>query len=125
MLYLPGLNSTLTGTMAGQIVMEGFIDWKIHPMWRRFITRALAIVPAIVVIWVGGQSASNDLLLFSQVVLSFALPFAVFPLIELTSDVSVMGSEFVNSDAVRYVAYFFAIIISVLNVVLIVLTLKG
>ena len=73
----------------------------------------------------GGQSASNDLLLFSQVVLSFALPFAVFPLIELTSDVSVMGSEFVNSDAVRYVAYFFAIIISVLNVVLIVLTLKG
>lgn len=111
--------------MAGQIVMEGFIDWKINPMFRRFITRGIAIVPAIVVIMVGGQGASNTLLLVSQVVLSFALPFAVFPLIQLTGDVTIMGSEFVNNVYESYVAYAFAVIISVLNVVLIILTIVG
>ncbi|KAJ1391079.1 NRAMP family, partial [Ochromonadaceae sp. CCMP2298] len=72
-LLAAGLNSTLTGTMAGQIVMEGFLEWRIDPVYRRIATRALAIVPAMVVIVVGGEQASNSLLLFSQVVLSFAL----------------------------------------------------
>ena len=84
--------------MTGQIAMEGFMTWKIPATYRRFITRAQAIVPAMVVILLGGQGACNDLLLTSQVVLSFALPFAVFPLIHLTSDVGIMGSEFVNRD---------------------------
>lgn len=117
-----GLNSTLTGTMAGQIVMEGFIHFKLHPMYRRVLTRALAIVPAIIVILIGGPNASNSLLLFSQVVLSFALPFAVFPLVQLTSDVNVMGHEFVNCTAVTATAYLFAMIISALNVALLVLS---
>jgi manganese transport protein len=111
--------------MAGQIVMEGFISWKIPATYRRVITRALAIVPAMVVIVIGGQGASNNLLLTSQVVLSFALPFAVFPLIHLTSDVNIMGSEFVNRDIETYLAYLFGGVICVLNVTLIYLTFQG
>lgn len=103
-------------------MMEGFIHFKLHPMYRRILTRALAIVPAIIVILIGGPSASNDLLLMSQVILSFALPFAVFPLVQLTSDVNVMGEEFVNSKAVTAGAYLFAILISALNVALLVLS---
>lgn len=120
--YVLGLNSTLTGTMAGQIVMEGFISFKLNPVYRRVLTRALAIVPAIIVILIGGPNASNDLLLLSQVILSFALPFAVFPLVQLTSDVNVMGPEFVNSSTVTAAAYAFAVVICALNVALLVLS---
>jgi manganese transport protein len=111
--------------MAGQIVMEGFIDWKVNPMWRRFITRALAILPAMAVIVIGGQQASNDLLIMSQVILSFALPFAVYPLVQLTSDEGIMGTHFVNSTWQCVVAYFCAVIITGLNVMLIYLTFAG
>lgn len=119
-LLAAGLNSTLTGTISGQIVMEGFMHWSIDPVFRRLITRGLAIVPAVVVIVVGGEGASNNLLLLSQVVLSFALPFAVFPLVWLTSDVDVMGPDLVNGKVVTYVAYAVAWVITVLNLVLLV-----
>ena len=118
-LLAAGLNSTLTGTMAGQIVMEGFMNWTLAPTYRRILTRSIAIVPAMVVILIGGEEASNDLLLFSQVVLSFTLPFAVFPLVHLTSDASVMGQDFVNSSANSILAYFFAALITFLNLVLV------
>lgn len=111
--------------MAGQIVMEGFIDWKISPMLRRFVTRALAIVPAMVVIVIGGQAASNTLLLMSQVILSFALPFAVYPLIQLTSDEYIMGTAFVNAPWEQAVAHVCAFVITALNVLLIYLAWVG
>eukprot|EP01032_Pedospumella_encystans_P013151 gene13151-15158_t len=124
-LLASGLNSTLTGTMAGQVVMEGFIDWTLDPFYRRILTRAAAIVPAMLVIIIGGDGASNDLLLFSQVILSFALPFAVVPLVQLTADDKVMGEEFVNSQATTGVSYLFAGLISLLNVLLVVFAVTG
>lgn len=111
--------------MAGQIVMEGFIDWTINPIYRRVFTRAAAIVPAMIVILIGGQGASNDLLLFSQVVLSFALPFAVIPLVQMTSSKEVMGEEFVNNGAVMWISCAFAALISILNFLLVILTVFG
>jgi len=111
--------------MAGQVVMEGFIDWTLDPFYRRILTRAAAIVPAMLVIIIGGEGASNDLLLFSQVVLSFALPFAVVPLVQLTADDKVMGEEFVNSKATTGISYLFAGLISLLNVLLVVFAVTG
>ena len=73
------MNSTLTATLAGQIVMEGFINIKLNPVARRLLTRLVAIVPAVGVILIGGASATNGLLVLSQVVLSLTLPFAVVP----------------------------------------------
>src|ERR1700687_1546208 len=94
-LLASGQNSTLTGTLAGQIVMEGFLEIRLRPWIRRLITRSLAILPAILVIAIAGESKVTALLVFSQVVLSFQLPFAVIPLIQLTSSRSKMG-EVVN-----------------------------
>src|SRR4029077_19931530 len=85
-LLASGQNSTLTGTLAGQIVMEGFLEIRLKPWLRRLITRAMAIVPAALVIGIAGESKVTALLVFSQVVLSFQLPFAVIPLIQLTSN---------------------------------------
>lgn len=123
-LLAAGQNSTLTGTMAGQIVMEGFMNWKIDPIMRRVITRLLAIIPAVIVIMIGGPSATNDLLLLSQVVLSFALPFAVTPLVHLTSDAAKMG-EFVNSQATTVFAYAIAVMIGILNLILFYYAITG
>jgi manganese transport protein len=95
-LLASGQNSTLTGTLAGQIVMEGFLDIRLKPWLRRLITRVLAIVPAVLVIGIAGDSKVTALLILSQVVLSFQLPFAVIPLIQFTSDRKKMG-EFANS----------------------------
>jgi manganese transport protein len=86
-----GLNSTVTATMAGQIVMEGFINLRISPVMRRLCTRLLAIVPAVVVILVYGTDATGELLIFSQVVLSFQLPFAIVPLVMFTASRAKMG----------------------------------
>ncbi len=86
-----GLNSTLTATLAGQIVMEGFVRLRLNPVARRLLTRSIAIVPAIVVIYLGGESSTNNLLIASQVMLSLALPFAVTPLVILTASRKWMG----------------------------------
>lgn len=90
-LLASGQSSTITGTLAGQVVMEGFMHWRIQPWVRRLITRALAIIPAVLVIGVRGNSSVNDLLTLSQVVLALQLPFAMFPLLHFTSARKRMG----------------------------------
>jgi manganese transport protein len=110
-----GQSSTLTGTLAGQIVMEGFLRFKIRPVLRRLITRLMAIVPAIAVIAIKGEEGSYDLLILSQVILSLQLPFAVIPLIRFTSSPSLMG-EFASRMWVRVLAWIAAAVIVVLNV---------
>ncbi len=90
-LLASGQSSTITGTLAGQVVMEGFMHWRLQPWLRRLITRALAIVPAVVVIGIRGESSVNDLLVLSQVVLALQLPFAMFPLLHFTSARRRMG----------------------------------
>jgi manganese transport protein len=116
-LLASGENSTLTGTLAGQIVMEGFLDIKINPLLRRIITRALAIVPAILVIWHYGEGSATSLLVLSQVILSVQLSFAVIPLVKFTSDKRLMG-EFANPNWLKALAWGIAVIIAVLNVYL-------
>ncbi len=90
-LFASGQSSTITGTLAGQVVMEGFMNWRIRPWLRRFITRMLAIIPAIIVIGLHGDSSVNDLLTLSQVILAMQLPFAMFPLLHFTSSKEKMG----------------------------------
>ena len=82
-LLASGQSSTITGTLAGQVVMEGFMHLRVSPWLRRLITRLLAIVPAVVVIGLRGGGSVNDLLVLSQVVLALQLPFAMFPLLHL------------------------------------------
>ena len=95
-LLASGQNSTLTGTLAGQIVMEGFLNIRLKPWLRRLMTRLIAIIPAIIISFFYGASGTAKLLIFSQVVLSMQLSFAVFPLVAFTSDREKMG-EFVNA----------------------------
>jgi manganese transport protein len=121
-LLASGQSSTLTGTYAGQIVMEGFLHFKMRPMLRRMLTRLLAIVPAVVVISLRGDQGSYDLLIFSQIVLSLQLPFAVIPLIYFTGDKEKMG-VFANKLWVKIIAWSSAIIIVVLNARLVVGTI--
>jgi manganese transport protein len=110
-----GLNSTVTATLAGQIVMEGFIDIRLPPWARRLVTRAIAIVPAaIVTIWYG-EKGTAQLLIFSQVILSLQLPFAIVPLVMFTADRRKMG-ELVAPKWVTGLAALTAIIIIALNV---------
>jgi manganese transport protein len=90
-LLAAGQSSTITGTLAGQVVMEGFMHWRIAPWLRRFITRSLAIIPAVLIIGIRGDSSVNDLLTLSQVVLALQLPFAMFPLLHFTSSSRRMG----------------------------------
>jgi manganese transport protein len=113
-LIAAGQSSTLTGTLAGQIVMEGFIQFKMRPWLRRLITRLIAIIPAVAVIAIKGEKGSYDLLILSQVVLSMQLPFAVIPLIKYTSDKNKMG-EFVNKPWVQILSWTVAVIIIGLN----------
>jgi manganese transport protein len=113
-LLCSGQNATLTGTLAGQIVMEGFINLRLRPWLRRLITRLLAIVPAIVVILIYGDRGTGPLIILSQVVLSLQLSFAVFPLVMFTSDRRKMGT-FVNPWWLQAIAWPVAIIIAVLN----------
>ena len=123
-LLASGQNSTLTGTLAGQIVMEGFLDIRIRPWLRRLITRLIAIVPAVIVAIIGGESGTARLLILSQVILSLQLSFAVFPLVMFTSDKLKMG-EFVNPVWMKVLAYLVAIVIAVLNVWLLLSTVRG
>jgi len=120
-LLASGQNSTLTGTLAGQIVMEGFLDLRLRPWVRRSITRAIAIVPAVIVSIIYGEKGTNSLLILSQVILSMQLSFAVFPLVMFTSDRRKMG-EFANPLWLKTLAYLVATLIAALNVWLLVQT---
>ena len=113
-LLCSGQSSTITGTLAGQIVMEGFLHIKIRPWVRRLVTRLLAIGPALWAITATGGAHTVQMLVVSQVVLSMQLPFAIFPLVQFTSDPKRMG-PYVNSTATRSLAYLIGTVISVLN----------
>ncbi|MGV0027801.1 Nramp family divalent metal transporter [Phormidesmis priestleyi] len=113
-LLASGQNSTLTATMAGQIVMEGFLQIRLRPWLRRLLTRLVAIVPALVTIVFLGEGSTTNLLILSQVILSLQLPFAVIPLIMFTSDRRLMG-EFVNPRWLKVIAYAVATLIVGLN----------
>src|SRR5207342_2121895 len=110
-LLASGQNSTLTGTLAGQIVMEGFLNVRLRPWLRRLITRLIAIVPAAITAILYGASGTAKLLIFSQVILSLQLSFAVFPLVVFTSDRVKMGS-FANSFPVKVLAWTVASVIA-------------
>jgi len=114
-LLASGQNSTLTGTLAGQIVMEGFLNIRIRPWLRRLITRLIAIVPAALTAIFFGSHGTAQLLIFSQVILSLQLSFAVFPLVKFTSDRLKMG-EFVNPFWLKVLAYIVAVAIAGFNV---------
>jgi manganese transport protein len=105
----------LTGTLAGQIVMEGFLNFRITPWMRRLITRAIAIVPAVGIIGYFGESKTTELLVASQVVLSMQLGFAVWPLMRFTGEKAKMG-EFHNPLWIKIVGWTVAMIIISLNV---------
>jgi manganese transport protein len=113
-LLASGQNSTLTGTLAGQIVMEGFINFRLTPWLRRLITRSIAIIPAVAVIAYYGEGKTTDLLVASQVVLSMQLGFAVWPLMCFTDDKRKMG-EFANPLWIRILGWITTIVIVVLN----------
>ena len=122
-LLASGQNSTLTGTLAGQIVMEGFLNIRIRPWLRRLITRLIAIVPAAIVAIFYGESGTAQLLILSQVILSLQLSFAVFPLVRFTSDRDKMGG-FVNPGWVKLLAWSTAILIAGLNAWLLLQTFR-
>jgi len=114
-LLFSGQNATLTGTLAGQIVMEGFINLRLRPWLRRLITRVIAIIPAIIVVYFYGERGTGSLLILSQVVLSLQLPFAVFPLVLFTSDRAKMGT-FASPAWLSATAWLVAVVIALLNV---------
>jgi manganese transport protein len=123
-LLASGQNSTLTGTLAGQIVMEGFLNIRLRPWLRRLITRGIAIVPAAIVAIIYGESGTAKLLILSQVVLSMQLSFAVFPLVAFTSDKLKMG-ELVNATWLKLLSYAVAFIIGGLNIWLLLQIFRG
>jgi manganese transport protein len=123
-LLCSGQNATLTGTLAGQIVMEGFVNIRLRPWLRRLITRLVAIVPAVIVVGLYGERGTGALLVLSQVILSLQLSFAVFPLVRFTSDRHKMG-ELVAPRWMQLVAWVVAVIIAALNVYLLYRTFTG
>lgn len=116
-LLASGQNSTLTGTLAGQIVMEGFLNIRLKPWLRRLITRLIAVIPALIVAILYGEKGTTDLLVLSQVILSMQLSFAVIPLVQFTSDKLKMG-EFVNTTLLKATSWLVAMIIVALNLYL-------
>ncbi|MBX7244130.1 MAG: Nramp family divalent metal transporter [Candidatus Sumerlaeaceae bacterium] len=123
-LLASGQNSTLTGTLAGQIVMEGFLNIRLKPWLRRLVTRLVAIIPAAIVAAIHGESGVGKLLILSQVILSLQLSFAVVPLVVLTGDRRKMGN-FVNTPTMATIAWTVAVVIIGLNVVLLYRTFAG
>ncbi len=113
-LLASGQNSTLTGTLAGQIVMEGFLHLRLPPVLRRLITRLIAIIPAVIVTALMGENGTAQLLILSQVILSMQLSFAVIPLVMFTSDKAKMG-EFVNPRWIKIGGWTLGIVIALLN----------
>jgi manganese transport protein len=120
-LLASGQSSTVTGTMAGQIVMEGFLNFRMRPWLRRLLTRMLAITPAAITVYISGEEGTFRLLILSQVILSMQLPFAIIPLIHFTSDRGRMGT-FANKAWVKILAWITAGIIVALNLGLVVST---
>ena len=118
-LIAAGQSSTLTGTISGQVVMEGYLHIRLQPWLRRVLTRSLALLPAVVVIAIYGSAGTYKLLIFSQVILSLQLPFAIVPLIHFTSDRKKMGN-FANPTWVKIIAWLIASIIIYLNIRLVV-----
>jgi manganese transport protein len=116
-LLAAGINSTLTGTIAGQIVMEGFLNIRLKPWLRRLVTRLIAIIPAVIVTFTYGEKGVGTLLVLSQVILSMQLSFAIVPLVLFTSDKLKMGS-FVNKSYIKYLAWLITGIIISLNLYL-------
>jgi len=123
-LLCSGQNATLTGTLAGQIVMEGFVNIRLRPWLRRLITRLVAIVPAVIVVVLYGERGTGALLVLSQVVPSLQLPFAVFPLVSFTSDRRKMGA-LVAPRWIQILAWIVAVIIAALNAYLLYQTFTG
>jgi len=123
-LLASGLNSTVTGTLAGQIVMEGFLNLRLKPWMRRLLTRGLAVIPVLGVLFIYGEQGTGRLLVFSQVVLSMQLPFAVIPLVSFVSSKRLMG-ELQVSKALTWLAWTVALIIVVLNGMLLREVLRG
>ncbi|KAG6545338.1 hypothetical protein Mapa_013187 [Marchantia paleacea] len=123
-LLASGQNSTIIGTLAGQIVMEGFLKIRVKPWIRRSITRGIAVIPATIVAAVGGNSGAGQLLVMSQVLLSLTLSFAVIPLVHFTSSTAKMGPSFVNGRIVKVVACLVATIIAGLNIFLLYQSIK-
>jgi manganese transport protein len=123
-LLASGQNSSITGTLAGQVVMEGFIHIRVSPWLRRLITRSLAIIPTIIVVAITGEQGTEKLLILSQVILSFQLSFAVVPLVLFTGNRARMG-EFVNTRWLQGLAWFTAGLIAVLNAWLLAETFMG
>jgi manganese transport protein len=122
-LIAAGQSSTLTGTLSGQIVMEGYLSIRIQPWLRRLITRLIAILPAFFAIYISGENATGELLILSQVILSMQLGFAIIPLIHVTSDKEHMG-KFANKLWIKIIAWLIASIIVILNARLVFETLK-
>src|SRR5580658_4589464 len=122
-LLASGQNSSITGTLAGQVVMEGFIHIRLSPWLRRMITRSLAIIPTIIVVWFTGERGTEKLLLLSQVILSLQLSFAVIPLVIFTGSRKKMG-EFVNGPLLKALAWIVAALIAGLNAWFLLLMLK-
>jgi manganese transport protein len=117
-LLAAGQSSTLTGTLAGQIVMEGFVKIRVRPVFRRLITRSMALIPAVAVILISGEHGTYQLLILSQVILSLQLPFAIVPLVHFTSDRVKMGT-FANRLWVKMIAWTTSAIVIILNAKLI------
>jgi manganese transport protein len=116
-LLASGQNSTLTGTLAGQIVMEGFLNIRLNPWLRRLITRLIAIVPAFIVIWIYGEKGTGSLLILSQVILSMQLSFAVIPLVNFTNSKEKMG-RFANGPVLKVAVWIIAVAVVGLNIYL-------
>jgi manganese transport protein len=123
-LLASGQNSTLTGTLAGQVVMEGFLHLRLPPVLRRLITRLLAIIPAVFVTALMGEHGTAQLLILSQVILSMQLSFAVIPLVMFTDDKVKMG-QFANPPWMKYTGWVMAVVIAVLNAFLLWQTFTG
>jgi manganese transport protein len=123
-LLASGQSSTLTGTLAGQIVMEGFLNIRLKPWLRRLITRSIAIIPALIVSSLYGEKGTAELLVFSQVILSLQLSFAVVPLVFFTSQSKIMGS-FANSKILTMLSWLITLIIIALNGYLLFNTFSG
>lgn len=123
-LLASGQNSSITGTLAGQVVMEGFVNIKLPPWLRRLITRSLAIIPTIVVVAITGEQGTEKLLILSQVILSLQLSFAVVPLVLFTGSRAKMG-EFANGRSLQALAWFTAVLIAAFNAWLLIQIAQG
>lgn len=123
-LLASGQSSTLTGTMAGQVVMEGFLDWRLKPWIRRLITRGLAIIPAAITVAVAGDSGLDRLLVLSQVVLSFQLPFAVVPLVYFVSSRKYVGAHAAGPVS-TILGWLIALFVITINLMLVTISVRG